>query len=65
LIAHIASSISFELLEEGSSVMRQDAVSSGIYFIYRGSVQAYWRENEEMLFCLEEGSYFGDISFIF
>lgn len=68
LIAHISSSLSYEQIDENLeniSVIRQDAVSCGIFFLYQGQVQMFWRNTPHHLVTFEVGSYFGDISFIF
>lgn len=61
----ISSSLSYEHIDENKSIIRTGIVSSGIYFIYRGSVSVYYKEIAHALVIFEEGSYFGDISFIF
>lgn len=65
LIAMVASSLSYEHIDENKSILKQDVVSSGIFFIYKGSVSVYYKEIAHALVIFEEGSYFGDISFIF
>jgi hypothetical protein len=69
LIAMITSSLSYEHvdnIESDYSMIKTDVVSSGIFFIFRGSVSVYCKDvNEHALLIFEDGSYFGDISFIF
>jgi CRP-like cAMP-binding protein len=62
----IASSLSYEHVHENKSIIKLDSVSNGIYFIFKGSVTVYYTEpNQHGLVMFEEGSYFGDISYIF
>lgn len=61
----IASSLSYEHIDETKSIIKQEIVSSGIFFIYKGTVKVYYKDSNYPLVVFEEGSYFGDISFIF
>jgi CRP-like cAMP-binding protein len=47
------------------SLIREGVVSSAIYFIQEGQVQVYSRQIEHPLIMFDEGSYIGDISFIY
>jgi len=42
-----------------------DVVSSGIYFVYEGQVDMYYKDSTHPLLMFDKGSYFGDISYIF
>jgi len=42
-----------------------DVVSSGIYFVYEGQVDMYYKDSIHPLLMFDKGSYFGDISYIF
>lgn len=71
LIAMIASSLSYEHIDNidsqpDFSMIKTDVVSSSIFFIAKGKVSIFYKnENTHALLILEDGSYFGDISFIF
>jgi signal-transduction protein with cAMP-binding, CBS, and nucleotidyltransferase domain len=61
----IVSSLAYEHVNETDSVLKFNNVSTGIYFVDGGSVKMYYKDSEYSIVTLEEGSYFGDISFIF
>jgi len=61
----IAASLSFAHTSEDESILKINNVCSGIYFIDKGSVDVYYKDNVNSLLTFEEGSYFGDISFIY
>lgn len=69
LIAMIASSLSYEHIDNidnNYSMIKTDVVSTGIFFIFRGKISIFYKnESAHALLILEDGSYFGDISFIF
>jgi hypothetical protein len=69
LIAMVASSLSYEHvdnIDSDYSMIKTDVVSTGIFFIFRGSVSLFYKnESQHALLVFEDGSYFGDISFLF
>jgi hypothetical protein len=69
LIAMVISSLSYEHvdnIESDFSMIKTEVVSSGIFFIFKGSVSVYNKNvKDHALLIFEDGSYFGDISFIF
>ena len=59
----------FACVNENESVLPLNVVSRGIFFIFNGHVDLYYKKSENItsskLLTLAAGSYFGDISYIF
>ena len=69
LVTLIIASLSYEYCDwsnkNPTSIIPHDVISPGIYFVYQGKVDMYYKDNEEPLLWFEQGCYFGDISYIF
>lgn len=74
LIAYILSSLQLEQTfsnhshdhhEHCHSIIPLNVISNALYFIDKGEVHVYHQESKHMLVTYEEGSYFGDISYLF
>ena len=70
LITQVVASLSYEFCDVNESrhqksIIMNDVVSSGIYFIYEGQVDMYYKDSNHPLIMFDRGSYFGDISYIF
>jgi hypothetical protein len=64
LITQIIASLTSEYCDD-RNIIPIDIVSPGIYFIYEGTVELYSKKLENPILNLNEGSYFGEISYIF
>ena len=47
------------------SIVPFEIITSGIYLVYEGQIDMYYKNNTIPLLMFEPGSYFGDISYIF
>lgn len=64
LFAHVMSVLELEPNFKKKTILKLDIISCGIYFIEKGDIAVSYK-NGPVLVNLHEGSYFGDISFIF
>lgn len=64
LISQIIASLTCEYCDD-RNVIPIDIVSPGIYFIYEGTIELYSKKLDNPILNLNEGSYFGEISYIF
>lgn len=65
LVAMLCASLSYEHTSENKSMIKTAVVSNAIYFIFKGQVRVYYKDESHALVNLDEGSYFGEVSFIF
>lgn len=65
LITQIVASLTYEHVRDNDVIMRLNEVSSSIFFVHEGEVEVSYKYNRQPLLLFEQGSYFGDTSFIF
>ena len=65
LVSQIVSSLTYEYFDPGENIVQLDVISSGIYFIQKGSVTMYHMDCKHELLHYDAGSYIGDTSYIF
>jgi hypothetical protein len=65
LISMVCASLQYEHVCCHTSLIRLGVVSTGIYFIHEGHAHVFSKDSTHPLLYFEEGSYIGDISFIF
>ena len=71
LVTQIIASLCYEFVHECDpnesckSIITHDVVSTSIYFVYDGNIEMHFKDQEIPLLEFENGSYFGDISYIF
>ena len=61
----ILSSLQYQFVDPEESIIKIGQKSTGIYFILDGNVDVYYKLNDQKLLVLREGSYFGEVSYIF
>jgi len=70
LIAKVVASLTYEFCDNSdqkrlSSLIDVDVISTKIVFVYTGAIDVYYKDHADPLLNFDNGSYFGDISYIF
>ena len=65
LVCQIIASLCYITDQPNKSIVPQNVISRAIYFIVEGQVQIYYKDCLDPLVILKQGSYFGDISYLY